>query len=90
MIDEYIKPYDKLYGPTYLVLDILQKVFYTTNAAREAFVELCASDYVQRVTFNSYLYKKVCDDDQCLIMMINLTHFSLPPFTHQYFHLFFL
>jgi len=59
MIDEYIKPYDKAYGPTYLVLDILQKVFYTTNAAREAFVELCASDYVQRVTFNSYLYKKV-------------------------------
>lgn len=59
MIQEYIKPYDKLYGPTYTVLDILQKVFYTSNAAREAFVELCASDYVQRVTFNSYLYKKV-------------------------------
>jgi len=59
MISEYIKPYDKLYGPTYTVLDILQKVFYTSNAAREAFVELCKSDYVQRVTFNSYLYKKV-------------------------------
>ncbi len=55
----YIKPYDKLYGATYTVLDILQKVFYSNNAAREAFVELCASDYVQRVTFNSYLYKKV-------------------------------
>ena len=59
MIQEYIKPYDSLYGPTYTVLDILQKVFYTSNAAREAFVELCESDYVQRVTFNSYLYKKV-------------------------------
>lgn len=59
MIEEYIKPYDALYGPTYTVLDILQKVFYTNNAAREAFVELCKSDYVQRVTFNSYLYKKV-------------------------------
>ena len=35
------------------------QVFYTSNAAREAFVELCKSDYVQRVTFNSYLYKKV-------------------------------
>jgi len=55
----YIKPYDKAYGPTYTVLDILQKVFYTSNAAREAFVELCASEYVQRVTFDSYLYKKV-------------------------------
>jgi geranylgeranyl reductase len=59
MISAYIKPYDKAYGPTYAVLDILQKVFYTSNSAREAFVELCRSDYVQRVTFNSYLYKKV-------------------------------
>jgi len=59
MTQEYIKPYDSLYGPTYTVLDILQRVFYTSNAAREAFVELCQSEYVQRVTFNSYLYKKV-------------------------------
>lgn len=59
MTASYIKPYDKLYGPTYTVLDILQKVFYTSNAAREAFVELCSSEYVQRVTFDSYLYKKV-------------------------------
>jgi geranylgeranyl diphosphate/geranylgeranyl-bacteriochlorophyllide a reductase len=59
MIKEYIQPYDKAYGPTYTVLDILQRVFYTSNAAREAFVELCRSDYVQRVTFNSYLYKTV-------------------------------
>jgi geranylgeranyl diphosphate/geranylgeranyl-bacteriochlorophyllide a reductase len=59
MIKAYIQPYDKAYGPTYLVLDILQRVFYTSNAAREAFVEMCNSDYVQRVTFNSYLYKKV-------------------------------
>jgi len=59
MTREYIKPYDNAYSPTYVVLDILQRVFYTTNAAREAFVEMCASEYVQRVTFNSYLYKKV-------------------------------
>jgi len=59
MISEYIKPYDGLYGPTYTVLDTLQKVFFSNNPAREAFVELCKSDYVQRVTFNSYLYKKV-------------------------------
>ena len=35
MTQEYIKPYDSLYGPTYTVLDILQRVFYTSNAARE-------------------------------------------------------
>lgn len=59
MVEAYIKPYDNAYGPTYTVLDILQRVFYTSNAAREAFVEMCKSEYVQRVTFNSYLYKKV-------------------------------
>jgi len=57
--DTYLKTYDSLYGPTYTVLDILQKVFYTNNGAREAFVELCNSKYVQQVTFDSYLYKKV-------------------------------
>lgn len=55
----YLKKYDALYGPTYTVLDVLQKLFYTNNGAREAFVELCASKYVQQVTFDSYLYKKV-------------------------------
>merc|ERR1712216_24158 len=55
----YIKDYDRAYGPTYTVLDILQKVFYSNNGAREAFVELCDSEYVQKVTFDSYLYKKV-------------------------------
>jgi len=57
--DLYLKPYDKLYGATYTVLDILQKVFYSNNGAREAFVEMCESEYVQKVTFDSYLYKKV-------------------------------
>ena len=57
--DLYIKPYDKLYFPTYTVLDILQKVFYTNNAAREAFVDMCRSEYVQDVTFQSYLYKRL-------------------------------
>merc|ERR1719171_3080682 len=55
----YIADYDRAYGPTYTVLDIQQKVFYSNNAGREAFVELCDSEYVQKVTFDSYLYKKV-------------------------------
>ena len=57
--ETYLKKYDKAYGPTYFVLDALQKVFYSNNGAREAFVELCNSKYVQQVTFDSYLYKKV-------------------------------
>merc|ERR1719389_268770 len=56
--DTYLKKYDDKYNPTYIVLDLLQKVFYTNNGAREAFVDMCDSEYVQRCTFDSYLYKK--------------------------------
>ena len=35
------------------------QVFYRSNPAREAFVEMCESEYVQRMTFDSYLYKTV-------------------------------
>jgi len=55
----YIRKYDDLYGATYTVLDVLQQVFFANNGAREAFVELCNSKYVQQVTFDSYLYKRV-------------------------------
>jgi len=64
MIDEsairvYLDKWDKKYWATYKVLDILQKVFYRSNPAREAFVEMCADEYVQKMTFDSYLYKTV-------------------------------
>ncbi len=64
MIDEgdlrkYLEKWDKTYLPTYRVLDVLQKVFYRSNPAREAFVEMCNDEYVQKMTFDSYLYKRV-------------------------------
>jgi geranylgeranyl reductase len=55
----YLKRWDKRYGLTYKVLDILQTVFYRSNATREAFVEMCDDLDVQRLTFDSYLYKTV-------------------------------
>jgi geranylgeranyl reductase len=55
----YIKRWDRTYGATYLVLDILQRVFYRSDATREAFVEMCADMDVQKLTFDSYLYKTV-------------------------------
>ncbi|TQD79945.1 hypothetical protein C1H46_034498 [Malus baccata] len=55
----YLEKWDKTYWPTYKVLDVLQKVFYRSNPAREAFVEMCADEYVQKMTFDSYLYKRV-------------------------------
>jgi geranylgeranyl diphosphate/geranylgeranyl-bacteriochlorophyllide a reductase len=55
----YLKRWDKQYGLTYKVLDILQTVFYRTDATREAFVEMCSDIDVQKLTFDSYLYKTV-------------------------------
>jgi geranylgeranyl diphosphate/geranylgeranyl-bacteriochlorophyllide a reductase len=55
----YLKRWDKAYGITYKVLDILQSVFYRSDATREAFVEMCADIDVQKLTFDSYLYKTV-------------------------------
>ncbi|MEB3198969.1 MAG: geranylgeranyl reductase [Synechococcaceae cyanobacterium] len=55
----YLKKWDKAYGPTYKVLELLQAIFYSNDPAREAFVEMCADRDVQRLTFDSYLYKRV-------------------------------
>ena len=55
----YLKKWDKQYGATYKVLEILQNIFYRNDAAREAFVEMCDDKDVQRLTFDSYLYKRV-------------------------------
>jgi geranylgeranyl reductase len=66
----YIKEWDKRYGITYLVLDILQRVFYRTDATREAFVEMCADIDVQRLTFDSYLYKTVVPANPLVQMKI--------------------
>lgn len=55
----YIKRWDRQYGLTYKVLDILQNVFYRSDATREAFVEMCSDMDVQKLTFDSYLYKTV-------------------------------
>jgi hypothetical protein len=56
--------------PPSQVLDILQKVFYRSNPAREAFVELCEDSYVQKMTFDSYLYK-VGKQGQCRFEMLS-------------------
>ncbi|XP_050222737.1 geranylgeranyl diphosphate reductase, chloroplastic-like [Mercurialis annua] len=61
---EYLREWDKKYINTFRFLDLLQKVFYGSNAGREALVELCGDEYVQRMTFDSYLYKKLANGDR--------------------------
>lgn len=61
---EYLKEWDKMYLNTFRFLDLLQRVFYGSNASREALVEVCGNEYVQRMTFDSYLYKKLARGDR--------------------------
>eukprot|EP00929_Paragymnodinium_shiwhaense_P022016 TRINITY_DN1419_c0_g1_i1.p1 TRINITY_DN1419_c0_g1~~TRINITY_DN1419_c0_g1_i1.p1 ORF type:complete len:560 (+),score=136.25 TRINITY_DN1419_c0_g1_i1:65-1681(+) len=58
-LEDHLAQWDAQYGPTYFVLDLLQKLFFSSDAANESFVELCDLEYVQKVTFDSYLYKIV-------------------------------
>jgi len=58
-LKQYLRKWDRKYGATYKVLEILQNVFYSNDPAREAFVEMCDDKDVQRLTFDSYLYKRV-------------------------------
>ena len=58
-LKKYLKKWDNKYGTTYKVLEILQNIFYSSDGAREAFVEMCDDKDVQRLTFDSYLYKRV-------------------------------
>ncbi|MCU0516131.1 MAG: geranylgeranyl reductase [Oscillatoria sp. Prado101] len=66
----YLKRWDKKYGLTYKVLDILQTVFYRSDATREAFVEMCSDRDVQKLTFDSYLYKTVVPANPFIQMKI--------------------
>lgn len=68
----YLQRWDKQYGLTYVVLDLLQRVFYRSNATREAFVEMCADRDVQKLTFDSYLYKTVVPASPLVQLKITL------------------
>ena len=66
----YLQRWDRKYGLTYKVLDLLQTVFYRTDATREAFVEMCSDLDVQKLTFDSYLYKTVVPANPLVQMKI--------------------
>lgn len=55
----YLRRWDGEYKGTFLFLDLLQRVFYGSDAGREALVEMCGDLYVQKRTFESYLYKRI-------------------------------
>ncbi|MEI8032888.1 MAG: geranylgeranyl diphosphate reductase [Chlorobiaceae bacterium] len=58
-LSNYERKFRKLYAPIFFGLEVLQAVYYRNDRLRESFVAICADDDVQRITFDSYLYKKM-------------------------------
>jgi geranylgeranyl reductase len=48
---------------TFIVLGVMQYFWYTTNRRRESFVKMCEDKDVQRLTFESYMNKKIVRKD---------------------------
>jgi geranylgeranyl reductase len=53
------KRFMKDHRTTFWVLGIMQYFWYTTNKRRESFVKMCEDKDVQRLTFESYMNKKL-------------------------------
>lgn len=61
---EYLRKWDTEYVSTYKVLASLESLFYGSNVGREALVELCGEEYVQRMSLESYMYKRLVEGDR--------------------------
>ena len=58
-LSRYEKAWQKRYGAMFDFLEFLEKASYTSNFKREFFVDMCATRDVQRLTFDSYLFKEM-------------------------------
>jgi len=55
----YEKAWQKRYGAMFDFLEFLENVSYTSNKKREWFTDMCRVKAVQRLTFDSYLFKEM-------------------------------
>ena len=53
----YEKAWQKKYGAMFDFLEFLEKIAYLSNGKREWFTDMCRVKTVQRLTFDSYLFK---------------------------------
>jgi geranylgeranyl reductase len=58
-LERYEKGWQKKYGAMFDFLEVLEKWSYRANKNREFFVDMCATEEVQRLTFDSYLFKEM-------------------------------
>jgi len=57
------KRFMKAYGTVFLVLGVMQRFWYSSDKRRERFVTMCEDPDVQRLTWESYLHKKLVRRD---------------------------
>jgi geranylgeranyl reductase len=57
------KRFMKEHGTVFLVLGIMQRFWYSNDKRRERFVKMCEDKDVQRLTFESYMNKKLVRRD---------------------------
>jgi geranylgeranyl reductase len=57
------KRFMKEHGTVFLVLGIMQRFWYNSDKRRERFVKMCEDKDVQRLTFESYMNKKLVRRD---------------------------
>ncbi|ARM30039.1 geranylgeranyl diphosphate reductase [Prosthecochloris sp. HL-130-GSB] len=78
-LSQYEKKFRKLYNQIFFGLQVLQSVYYKNDRLRESFVAICKDSDVQRITFDSYLYKKMVPAPwsvQMKIFMKNIYHLT--------------
>lgn len=56
-LETYEKNWQKKYGAMFDFLEFLERIAYTGNRKREWFTDMCRVDTVQKLTFDSYLFK---------------------------------
>jgi geranylgeranyl reductase len=56
-LENYEKQWQKRYGAMFDFLEFLEKISYMSNGKREWFTDMCRVDTVQKLTFDSYLFK---------------------------------
>ncbi len=57
------KKFMKTHGKVFFILGVLQAIWYRNDKSREQFVKLCDDPDVQRLTWESYLNKKISKRD---------------------------
>jgi geranylgeranyl reductase len=84
-LDRYQKLWQKRYGAMFDFLEFLENISYTSNFKREFFVDMCDVETVQKLTFDSYLFKQMAHvkPQQHVNLALNAARAAMGNFLHK-------